>query len=138
MAAGAVIAWRCTHTDRQAFAVIAMALAGLLVSPISWSHHWVWVLLIPPLLLAGPGRVVPPSVRLMLWGLVGLTVAGPYWWFSGAARDALDALLPLWTFALLVVWAATELTVWRAARVVTPDPAPSPQAAGGVAAPSAG
>ncbi|HEV3281003.1 MAG TPA: glycosyltransferase 87 family protein [Acidimicrobiales bacterium] len=110
-----VIAWRCTRTGRQAFAVIAIAFAGLLVSPISWSHHWVWVLLVPPLLI-GPRRLaVPGPVRLMFWGLVVLTVAGPYWWWSGTLREALDAILPLWTFALLSVWAALELIAWRTA-----------------------
>ncbi|MGH9081387.1 MAG: glycosyltransferase 87 family protein [Acidimicrobiales bacterium] len=112
---GAVIAWRCARTGRQAFAVIAIALAGLLVSPISWSHHWVWVLLVPPLLIGARGQAVSRSVRFLLWGLVALTVAGPYWWWSGTVRDALDALLPLWTFVLLSVWGTVELTAWRAA-----------------------
>jgi alpha-1,2-mannosyltransferase len=115
LASGAVIAWRCARTDRQAFAVIAVALGGLLVSPISWSHHWVWVLLVPPLLIGARGRAVPQPVRSMLWGLVALTVAGPYWWWSGTVRAALDAVLPLWTFALLSVWGAVELIGWRAA-----------------------
>ncbi len=60
VAAGGVIAWRCARTDRQSFAVIAVALAGLLVSPISWSHHWVWVVLIPPMLLGRPRAVGVP------------------------------------------------------------------------------
>jgi hypothetical protein len=95
--------------------VIAVALGGLLVSPISWSHHWVWVLLVPPLLIGARGRAVPQPARSMLWGLVALTVAGPYWWWSGTVRAALDAVLPLWTFALLSVWGAVELIGWRAA-----------------------
>ncbi len=115
LALGAVIAWRCARTGRQAWAVIAVALAGLLVSPISWSHHWIWVLLVPPLLVGVRRRSVPGVVRGLLWGMVALTVAGPYWWWSGTTRDALDALLPVWTFAMLAVWAAMELTTWRGA-----------------------
>ncbi len=86
LAVGAVIAWRCARTGRQAWAVIAVALAGLLVSPISWSHHWVWVLLVPPLLVGVRRRSVPGVVRGLLWGMVALTVAGPYWWWSGTTR----------------------------------------------------
>lgn len=41
------IVLRRPGTDRLA-AVLACAFAGLLVSPVSWSHHWVWIL---PLLL---------------------------------------------------------------------------------------
>jgi alpha-1,2-mannosyltransferase len=115
LAIGAVIAWRCARTDRQAFAVLAIAFAGLLVSPISWSHHWVWVLLVPPLLIGARRLAVPRTVRLMLWGLVALTVAAPYWWWSGTLRDAFDAVLPVWTFAVLGVWAALELIAWRSA-----------------------
>ena len=36
---------------------------GLFVSPISWSHHWVWVLLVPPLLVRTRKQPVPTSVR---------------------------------------------------------------------------
>ncbi len=49
-------------------AVVLAALAGLLVSPISWSHHWVWLvpvigLLLRPLLgTRGPTRGAPPSL----------------------------------------------------------------------------
>jgi alpha-1,2-mannosyltransferase len=134
LAVGAVIAWRCTRTGRRAWAVIAVALSGLLASPISWSHHWVWVLLIPPLLIGARRRAVPGAVRPLLWGMVALTVAGPYWWWSGTTRDALDALLPVWTFAVLAVWAAVELGAWRNAGIPGSPVDPTP----GVTARSAG
>ena len=112
--AGTFVAWRCASTDRQAFAILSVALAGLLVSPISWSHHWLWVMIIPPMLV-GPRRSdTNPVVRRMLWGVVFLTVVGPYWWFStGPAGDALDALLPIWTFVVLAMWSRAEFTEWR-------------------------
>ena len=111
---GAFVTWRCVSSGRESFAIISVALAGLLISPISWTHHWIWVLLIPPMLV-GPRRYETKRVvRMMLWVLVALTIAGPYWWFStGAAGDALDALLPVWTFAMLVVWGTAELMEWR-------------------------
>ena len=112
--AGTFVAWRCVKTARQSLAVLSVALVGLLVSPISWSHHWVWVLLIPPMLI-GPRRSdTRPVVRALLWGVVLLAIIGPYWWFStGAPSDAFEALLPVWTFAALSVWGGVEFTQWR-------------------------
>jgi alpha-1,2-mannosyltransferase len=111
---GTFVAWRCVNSGRQSFAIISVALAGLLISPISWTHHWIWVLLVPPMLVGPRRHETKTVVRMMLWGLVALTIAGPYWWFStGAAADALDALLPVWTFTTLVVWSTVEMMEWR-------------------------
>ena len=53
-------------------------------------------------------------IRLMLWGIVALTVVAPYWWFStGWAGDALEAVLPVWTFATLLVWGVAEYMGWK-------------------------
>jgi alpha-1,2-mannosyltransferase len=110
----AFVAWRCQNVGQKAFAVISIALAGLLVSPISWTHHWIWVLLIPPMLVGHRSPDVPRSVRMMFWGLIVLTIAAPYWWFShGIPADVLAAVLPLWAAAILVVWGAIGLRAWR-------------------------
>lgn len=50
--------------DRTA-ALLAIQVIGLLVSPISWSHHWVWVLPVLLWCLYGPGRSAP-AVRILL------------------------------------------------------------------------
>lgn len=42
--AGLLIARRLYTAGRQLDAVVATAFTGLLVSPISWSNHWVWAL----------------------------------------------------------------------------------------------
>src|SRR5262249_30727143 len=60
---------RALRADEPMLAVICVALFGLLVSPVSWSHHWVWVL--PALLVTG----------ILAWrrrnvALAGLTAAG--------------------------------------------------------------
>ena len=108
------VAWRCVNTERQSFAIIAVALAGLLISPISWTHHWIWVLLIPPMLIGPRRHGTKSAIRTMLWSLVALTVVAPYWWFSGGvASEAVAALVSLWTFALLVVWSTVEFSQWR-------------------------
>jgi len=113
-AVGIFVAWRCVDTERQSLAIIAIAFVGLLVSPISWTHHWIWVLLLPPMLIGPRRNESAPVIRMMLWVLVTLTVAAPYWWLStGWAGDLLEALLPLWTFATLLVWSRVEYGAWK-------------------------
>jgi alpha-1,2-mannosyltransferase len=117
------VAWRCAVAGRQSLGLLSIALAGLLVSPISWTHHWVWVLLIPPIIIGHGAATIPSAIRTMLWALVAITIVSPYWWFaSGAQADALEALLPLWTFALLAVWSSIELVSWRGGRPLTTSP----------------
>ncbi len=114
LAVATLVAWRCTETGRRSPSIVAIALAGLLVSPISWSHHWVWVVLLPAMLIGHRRSELARSVRTMLWVLVGLCVLGPYWWFgSGAPKDALDAVVPVWTFATLSTWSIIEWVAWR-------------------------
>jgi len=105
LASGAFIAWRHANAGQQAAAIFAIALASLLASPISWTHHWIWVLLIPALMPRQRSSGIPQPVRIMLWVLLGLTIAAPYWWFShGIPADASEAILPAWTSAVLLVW----------------------------------
>src|SRR5581483_11227820 len=64
-AAGLLAAARLHAAGRPVAGWLTCALTGLLVSPISWDHHWVW--LAPAfVLLAGPaGRpaaVAPPGL----------------------------------------------------------------------------
>ena len=112
---GSFVAWRCVKANRISAAILATALVGLLASPISWTHHWVWVILIPPVIF-GLRRVnVTPPVELLLLGIVILTCAAPYWWLRyGAAADVLEAVLPLCAGTVLAVWAAAEWKGWRA------------------------
>ena len=125
-ALGTFVAWRCDQTGRRSFALVPIALLALLVSPVSWSHHWIWVILVPPLLV-GRGRTqVAAGVRVSMWVLVALTIAAPYWWLhagAGAGADALEALLPAWAFVLLAVWSASEYRRWRTAAPVPGPPA---------------
>jgi alpha-1,2-mannosyltransferase len=117
LAVAAFVAWRCVNVSQKAFAMVSIALAGLLVSPISWTHHWIWVMLIPPMLVCRRSPDVPRSVRMLLWGLVALTIAAPYWWFShGIPGDVFDAVLPLWASAILVFWGAIGFRTWRGNR----------------------
>jgi alpha-1,2-mannosyltransferase len=110
LAVAGFVAERCARANRQAAATISAAFAGLLISPISWTHHWVWVLLIPPMIAGQRGREVPRAARIGLWGVVALTVTGPYWWFGGGIpADVACALLPLCAAGSLAAWAASCL-----------------------------
>jgi alpha-1,2-mannosyltransferase len=111
---GGFIAWRCVKADQTVLAMLSIALTGLLVSPISWTHHWVWVLLIPPALSGSPGKYCRPAVKLLLSVTAALTCAAPYWWLQhGPAADVLQALLPISAGAVLGVWASAEWKDWR-------------------------
>jgi alpha-1,2-mannosyltransferase len=69
-------------------AMLACALTGLLVSPLSWDHHWVWVA--PAIaLLAHLGAQARGAVRAAWWaaaaGLVLVFGAWPQFWDAQAA-----------------------------------------------------
>ncbi len=102
---------RLSHGDRAA-AMLALALVGLLISPISWTHHWVWVVLIPPLLLTEGGRSLRGPTRSALWALFAVSILAPYWWFTtGLAAEVLADSLVLTGLGVLVVWSRSEYTV---------------------------
>lgn len=55
-------------------ALICVAMFGLVVSPVSWSHHWVWSL--PTLLVTGVLAYRKRQVHLASLGLALVTVIG--------------------------------------------------------------
>jgi alpha-1,2-mannosyltransferase len=59
-------------------ALLALALTELLVSPISWSHHWVWLVLAPVVLVARGKK--DRGVTAALGIVLVIAVAAPYWW----------------------------------------------------------
>jgi alpha-1,2-mannosyltransferase len=74
----AVTVWaaqRALRSGLPVLALICVALFGLVVSPVSWSHHWVWVL--PAVLVTGLtaarlrnaalGAVSAIGLALMVW-----------------------------------------------------------------------
>jgi alpha-1,2-mannosyltransferase len=72
---------RALATNQYCLALSLNALAGLLVSPVSWSHQWVWCV---PALLA----LADATIRLRAAGPAAATIlgvvlffAGPQWWF---------------------------------------------------------
>ena len=109
---GLYVARRCLAQGRRGAAILSLAFVGLLISPISWTHHWVWVALIPPVLLKVPKQVPSRLVRAILWLLFTVSVLAPYWWFPpGTAQRYLGDSLSLLGFILLVVWSADEYRI---------------------------
>lgn len=81
------------RVDNQPLALLTNAVLALLVSPISWSHHWVWV---------GPGLGLLFVMALRHRRYLGLTVLvmcaavmfiGPQWYLPYGDEQELD-----WTF----------------------------------------
>jgi alpha-1,2-mannosyltransferase len=101
LAAAAVTALAVLGMRRAqpAFALAVNAVAMLLVSPISWSHHWVWCL---PILLA---FFVHGLTTLAVTGAI-VFVAAPHWWTDSLLVDTYCAY---GVFALAVA-AATAKT----------------------------
>ncbi len=75
VALGLVVLRRLAAQHRQVEVLIVSALVVSLVSPVSWMHHWSWVLLVPLVLFAG---VASKAERVMLTVLVVSTVVGTF------------------------------------------------------------
>jgi alpha-1,2-mannosyltransferase len=80
----AVLAWRAVGgaSDRLG-AIVIVQLFGLLLSPISWTHHWVWLIPLMIWLLHGPLRD-RLGARILGWGWLALTLIGIPWLLSFA------------------------------------------------------
>jgi len=80
----------------EAWGVVCAALTALLVSPISWTHHWVWC--VPVLvLLAAEARAEPGRLgRRLLLGLGLLTFTGYSMWLVPHKHPGSDLHLALW------------------------------------------
>ncbi len=71
----AVVAVIIVRAAEPVLALTACALGGLLVSPISWTHHWTWC--VPILVLAGYyGVRAWRTDRVVAWWSAGVVVAG--------------------------------------------------------------
>ncbi|MEU0543478.1 mannosyltransferase [Nocardia sp. NPDC005978] len=74
----AVLAWRALAADDVLGRLLIVQLYGLLVSPISWSHHWIWLIPVMLWLVYGPLRAAAGArVLAGFWLLV--TAVGVPW-----------------------------------------------------------
>jgi len=114
------LAWRALagDSDRQdrLGLLLVVQLFGLLLSPISWTHHWVWLLPLMIWLLQGPYRYLLEA-RLLGWGWLALTLIGVPWLLSFAQPTIWQIGRPWYlAWAGLVYIVATMLTLaWLAA-----------------------
>ncbi|QNJ92115.1 mannosyltransferase [Mycolicibacterium fluoranthenivorans] len=129
----AVLAWRAVDggTDRLA-GIVIVQLFGLLLSPISWTHHWVWLIPLMIWLLHGPLRE-RRGARILGWGWLVLTLIGLPWLLSFAQPTIWEISRPWYlAWAGLIYPVATLATLtWMAAtgrgsgRYRPPSPDPS-------------
>ena len=113
------LAWQAlagTQERDRLGSLLVVQLFGLLVSPISWTHHWVWVVPLMIWLIHGPWRELP-GARILGWGWLGLTLIGVPKWLSFAQPSIWEISRPWYlAWAGLVYIAATLVTLgWIAA-----------------------
>jgi alpha-1,2-mannosyltransferase len=126
----ALQAWRALGgADDRLGGILVVQLFGLLLSPISWTHHWVWVLPLMFWLLHGPLRE-RLGTRILGWGWLVLTVVGVPWLLSFAQPTIWVISRPWYlAWAGLIYIAATLVTLaWIAStgRQSRRSPEPSP------------
>jgi len=123
------------RTGQVTHALLLNAAAGLLISPISWSHHWVWA---APALLTGLATTIvdwrrPPAFAVL--ALLTFAIA-PHWLLpSGAGRELHWAW---WQHALGDSYALIALAALTRAAITNLLPGPKrrdPGTAGTPAAP---
>lgn len=79
----AVLAWRALDESDRLGRLLVVELFGLLLSPISWTHHWVW--LVPLMIWAVHGPLRERlGARIVGWGWLTLTLIGVPWLLSFA------------------------------------------------------
>lgn len=121
---------RVLSADEPILALVCVAMFGLVVSPVSWSHHWVWVL--PTLLVcavvayrhrnAALGLVTLAGIALMVWTPIPLmpehheTSASLWRQLAGGSY--------LW-WAIATVAVAGTVSAKSADRAVSPPPLPA-------------
>ncbi|WP_329056712.1 glycosyltransferase 87 family protein [Amycolatopsis sp. NBC_01488] len=117
LAVMALVAVVIVRAGEPVLALTACALGGLLVSPISWTHHWTWC--VPILVLAGyhgvrawrtdrvvawwSGAVVAAGLALFVWGPMWFAprpASSIGWWLATESYELFGlALLVLAAFA---------------------------------------
>jgi alpha-1,2-mannosyltransferase len=75
----AVAAW-AWRASSPMLGTLLCAATGLIISPVSWAHHYVWVVPVIAWLVLGQDR--PPAGRWWALGVAILFWAAPIWWVA--------------------------------------------------------
>ncbi|TQC50861.1 DUF2029 domain-containing protein [Rhodococcus sp. WS4] len=96
-----VVSARLYDKGERLLSVVLGGLTAAVVSPYSWSHHWVWL---APLLVYFMHRAVSESGRwwFACAALFATTAAWPYWWSPDFAVVGLFLFPPSWPVAFLL------------------------------------
>lgn len=112
----AVLAWRALDSSDRLGRLLVVELFGLLLSPISWTHHWVWLVPLMIWAIHGPVRELR-GARIVGWGWLALTLIGVPWLLSFAQPTIWQISRP-WYLAwaeLIYILAAVATLIWIAA-----------------------
>ncbi|MGH7751590.1 MAG: glycosyltransferase 87 family protein, partial [Gemmatimonadales bacterium] len=101
--AALVIKWALA-ADENFVAVSATAVLMLLVSPVSWSHHWVWIAVALPSMAFAMHRVPSRNGRMRLAGWIVVA-------FSAVAFYLTPKYLAVWAGA--AEWGKDPQTQWQ-------------------------
>ena len=84
-------------------AQMVTALTLLLISPVSWSHHWVWLTLIIPVFIYRAWTWLPSGwaagsllTVLIAWAAMLLTVPPKWWWGDQVDVHAMERYQKFW------------------------------------------
>src|SRR6185437_10143264 len=126
---------RVLRSDQPVLALICVAMFGLVVSPVSWSHHWVWAL--PTVLVISVvayrqrhialGLVAPAGIALMVWTPIPL-MPEHHETSASLLRQLAGGSYVWWAIAVIAF--AGTVAARRADRSVSPQllPASAPAA----------
>jgi alpha-1,2-mannosyltransferase len=118
LACGIVLTRWLVTGGRAGEGVMVLALTEVLVSPVSWTHHWSWLALAP--IVAASVARVHRSVAVALVVLVALAVIAPYLWVTGGILgDVASDTLVLAAAGVLTLWLVVEA---RRRRSTGPEP----------------
>lgn len=114
---GLYVAWAAYRQGSSFLAVIVTGVTGLLASPITWTHHIVWIVPIVAWLLLGFDR----PKRGTIWATVAILLAwsAPVWWVSvNPVLELRENLVQAiagnaYFFALLAFLVNAGIMVWR-------------------------
>ena len=124
---------RVLRADEPTLAVICIALFGLVVSPVSWSHHWVWMLptVVVTAVLAWRHRnaalavISAAGIALMVWTPIDLLPKhhelGAVWWRQ------LAGVSYLWWALAAIVTAGATVAVSGATTAAAPRASTAPE-----------